>query len=76
MARLVRSSDALSATVTRSLSPSKVSAEPNLPAVLRVAPEIVPTLPRPEASPTEPPLASSKPQAPTRFAPVVQAASA
>ena len=65
VARLVRSSDAASGTVTQSLIPSKVRADPILPAVVRVAPEIVPLLPRPEASVAAGPLASSKPQAPT-----------
>ena len=66
VARLVRSSEALSATVTRSLTPSNVSAEPKRPVVMRVAPLIVPVLPRPEASVTVVPFGSSKPQAPTR----------
>ena len=47
---VVRSSESASGTVTQSLMPSKLSAPPNLPAVLRVAPVIVPVLPRPDAS--------------------------
>ena len=47
---LLRESEAESATVTQSLTPSKVSAPPDLPAVVQVAPEIVPLLPRPELS--------------------------
>src|SRR3954470_3687537 len=65
VARVDRSSDELSATVTQSLMPSNVRAEPNLPAAVRVAPEIVPLFPRPEPSVTDVPLVSSKPQAPT-----------
>src|SRR3954463_6394197 len=42
---VVRSRDAASLTVTHALVPSNESAPPNLPAVVRVAPEIVPTLP-------------------------------
>src|SRR5919201_2321283 len=61
---VVRSSEAESATVTRSLTPSNESARPCLP-VTREAPEIVPALPRPELSATVEPDASSKPQAPT-----------
>ena len=66
---MVRSSDALSGTVTQSFTPSKVSAEPNLPAVVRTAPAIVPLLPRPEPSVTAVPLVSSNPQAPTGAVP-------
>ena len=51
--------------MTRSLTPSNVSAEPKRPLVVRVAPLIVPVLPRPEASDTVVPLGSLKPQAPT-----------
>src|SRR3954468_3998988 len=65
---LDRSSVALSATDTASLTPSNDSAEPNLPAVLCVAPEIVPLLPLPLLSPAAVPLVSLKPQAPTRSA--------
>ena len=65
VARVDRSSEALSGTVTQSFTPSKVRAEPNLPAVVRTAPAIVPLLPRPEPSVTPVPLISSKPQAPT-----------
>ena len=42
-----------------------MSAAPNLPAVVRVAPAIVPLLARPDASLAAVPLASSKPHAPT-----------
>ena len=65
VARVLRSSDALSGTVTQSFTPSNVRADPNFPAVERVAPEIVPLFPRPEPSVTAVPLVSSKPQAPT-----------
>src|SRR6476659_7657483 len=65
---LDRSRVALSATDTASLTPSNDSAEPNLPAVLCVAPEIVPLLPLPLLSPAAVPLVSLKPQAPTRSA--------
>src|SRR4051794_10893729 len=65
---LDRSSVALSATDTASLTPSNDSAEPNLPAVLCVAPEIVPLLPLPLLSPVAVPVVSLKPQAPTRSA--------
>ena len=51
--------------MTRSFTPSKVSAEPKRPLVVRVAPLIVPVLPRPDESVTVVPLGSSKPQAPT-----------
>ena len=68
VARVVRSSDALSGTDTMSFTPSKLSADPNLPVVVRVAPEMVPVLPLPEESAVVVPPASSKPQAPTRFA--------
>ena len=51
------------------MTPSNVSAEPNRPEVVRVAPAIVPLLPRPEASTTVGPVASSKPQAPTGAVP-------
>ena len=56
-----------------SLTPSNYSARPNLPVVVRVAPEIVPGLPRPEASAAVVPVVSSKPQAPTRPVGGVQA---
>src|SRR4051812_1525024 len=64
---VVRSRESASATVTQSLTPSKLSAPPNLPAVLRTGPLIVPVLPRPEASAVEVAPVSSKPQAPTRL---------
>ena len=47
---VVRSSVLASAIVTRSLTPSKLSAPPNFPDAVRVAPSIVPTFPRPDAS--------------------------
>src|SRR4051812_41760760 len=59
-----RSSEALAGIVTQFV-PAKVSAEPNLPAAVRVAPVIVPLLCALEVSVTVVPLASSKPQAPT-----------
>ena len=64
---VVRSSESASATVTQSLMPLKLSAPPNLPPRVRVAPLIVPVLPRPDPSVAVVPDASSKPQAPTRF---------
>ena len=58
---VVRSSDAASATVTESLTPSKESAPPYLPAAAQVGPFVsVPLLPKPEASGAEVPLPSSK----------------
>src|SRR3954468_18172576 len=63
---LARSRLGLSGTVTTSLTPSNESAPPNLPAVVRVAPEIVPALPRPDASVTCRPTASLNPYAATR----------
>ena len=63
---VVRSSEATSATVTRSLTPSNDSARPKRPAVERVAPEIVPVFELPDESVTVVPVVSSKPQAPTR----------
>ena len=57
---VVRSSDALSAMVTRSLTPSKASAPPDLPALVHVAPEIEPVLPLPELSVRLVPVAASK----------------
>ena len=55
----------LSGTVTHLPVPVNASAPPNFPAVVRVAPVIVPMLPLPDLSATVEPLASSKPQAPT-----------
>ena len=46
---VLRSSEAVSGTVTQSFTPSNVSAPPFLPAA-HVAPEIVPVLARPELS--------------------------
>ena len=62
---VVRSSDVWSGTVTQSFVPSKLSAPPKRPAAARVAPLIVPWLPRPDASAAWGPLASSNPHAPT-----------
>ena len=57
----VRSSVAESATLTMSLTPSKLSARPKRPEVVRVAPETVPALPLPEESVAAVPVVSSKP---------------
>ena len=57
---VVRSSDALSAMVTMSLTPSKASAPPDLPAPVQAAPEIVPVVPLPELSGRLVPVAASK----------------
>src|ERR687888_626707 len=65
---VVRSSESASGTVTQLLTPSKLSAPPNLPPVVQVAPVTVPLLPRPEASVAVLPDPSSKPHAPTRLA--------
>jgi hypothetical protein len=62
---VVRSSDAASATVTQSSTPSNDSARPKRPSGTRVAPLTVPWLLRPDASATCAPLVSSKLQAPT-----------
>src|SRR5687768_7341130 len=62
----VRSSEAASGTVTMSLTPSKVRAEPYLPAAVQVAPAIVPWLADPERSVRVVPAASSNPYAATR----------
>src|ERR687888_506106 len=64
---VVRSSTSASATVTQSLTPSKLRAPPNLPAVFHVGPFSVPVLPRPDASAAVVPDVSSKPQAPIRL---------
>ena len=58
---VVRSSEGESLTLTRSSIPSNDSARPKRPAVVRVAPAIVPALPAGELSATLVPLASSKP---------------
>ena len=63
---VVRSSDAASATVTQSLTPSNDSAPPERPAAVRVAPRSCPVLPEPDASATVGPDASSNPYAATR----------
>src|SRR5689334_6008840 len=65
---VVRSSDALSLTVTQSLRPSKLSARPKRPPT-RFGPFSVPGLPALEASVATAPAGSSKPQAPTSFGP-------
>ena len=64
---VVRSSELASGIVTWSLTPSKLSAPPNLPDAERVAPLMVPVLERPDASVAVVPDGSSKPQAPTRL---------
>src|SRR6476620_7083995 len=64
---VVRSRLFASGTVTQLLVPLKLSAPPNLPAALCVAPVIVPVLLWPEASAAVVPVVSSKPQAPTRL---------
>src|SRR5687768_12352446 len=61
----VRSSDAESGIEIESLVPSKLTADPNRPAVVRVAPERVPWLLRPESSVTTGPVGSAKLYAPT-----------
>src|SRR6202008_4324538 len=66
VAPVVSRSELASGTVTQSLTPSNVSALPNLPAGGRTAPLSAPALPRPDASPAVVPLVSSKPHAPTR----------
>jgi hypothetical protein len=53
----VRSSEAESATSTRSFTPSKESAEPKRPGA-HVAPETAPALPRPDESSTAVPAPS------------------
>jgi hypothetical protein len=55
-----RSRLAASATVTQSFVPSKLSAPPNRPVVVHVAPVIVPVWALPEESPTAVPAPSSK----------------
>jgi hypothetical protein len=65
---VVRSRLFASATVTRLVVPLKLSAPPNLPAALCVAPVIVPGLFWPEESAALLPVVSSKPHAPTRLA--------
>src|SRR3954447_8399931 len=65
---VVRSRLFASATVTQSLVPLKLSAPPNLPAAVWVAPVIVPGLFWPEESAAVGPVVSLKPHAPTRLA--------
>src|SRR5215207_11563486 len=57
---------AASATVTRSLTPSKLSAPPNLPPGTQAGPETVPVCPLPLASAADVPAASSNAHAATR----------
>src|SRR5688572_25423739 len=63
---VVRSSVARSATVTQSLTPSNDRALPLCPAVVQVAPEIVPAGPLPDLSAVVVPAPSSNPKAATR----------
>ena len=65
---VVRSSALASATVTKSLVPSKLSAPPKRPPAFHVAPLTVPARPLPEASLATVPDVSLKPYAATRFA--------
>src|SRR2546423_12585955 len=65
---VVRSRLFASGTVTQLLVPLKLSAPPNLPAAVCVAPVIAPALPWPEESAAVVPVVSSKPHAPTRLA--------
>ena len=59
---VVRSSEALSATLTEPLLPLNASALPNLPALAQLAPPSTePILPLPERSPVDEPLPSLKP---------------
>src|SRR5918996_3067462 len=62
---VVRSSVALSETVTHAFVPLNESAPLNLPPVTQVAPESVPVLPRPDWSPAVVPEPSSNAHAPT-----------
>src|SRR5919109_426179 len=62
----VRSSDAASATVTQSFSPSKESAPPYRPEVVQDAPDTVPALPSDEASRASDPADSLRANAATR----------
>src|SRR5262249_38226018 len=63
---VVRCNAAASGMLTRALVPLNDSAPPDLPAVVQVAPEIVPVRLLGELSPTVVPLPSLNPQAPTR----------
>src|SRR4029453_15773596 len=63
---LLKSRSLASATVTQSLTPSKESAPPFLPAADHVAPEIVPVFPLPVASPAGVHVPASKDHAATR----------
>src|SRR5688572_29898252 len=62
---VVRLSRGVEETVTQSLKPSKLSAFPNLPCVLQLAPEMAPSCPLPVASAAPAPMPSSKPYAAT-----------
>src|SRR4051794_6984935 len=63
---LARSSDGESGTLTRSLTPSKLSADPKRPCAPHVAPEIMPLLFWPDESAAVAPAPVSRPYAPTR----------
>jgi hypothetical protein len=63
---VVKLSELDALTVTTSFTPSNVSALPYRPAVVHVAPEIVPVLPFPEVSAVVVPVPSLKPHAATR----------
>ena len=62
---VVRSSEALSLTVTELFVPLNDRAPPNLPSALHVAPEVEPVLPVPDASAAVVPAPSLKPYAAT-----------
>ena len=66
---VVKSSEFASGTVTQSLTPSKLNAEPNRPAPLHTGPEIEPTFPFPEESAALEPDPASNPYAATRPTP-------
>ena len=61
-----KSSDAESATVTQSFTPSKLNADPNRPDALHTAPDTVPPFPRPDESTTLEPELAFNPYAATR----------
>ena len=58
---VVSASEAACGTVTRSLTPSNVSAPPKRPLVVRTAPLTVPVFPAPELSVAVAPFGSSNP---------------
>src|SRR5262245_43289043 len=62
---VVRSSEAAGLIVIQSFTPSNDSPPPKRPAVVHVAPEIVPVLPDPDVSPTVGPAPSLKLRAAT-----------